>query len=436
MHALRMRREARAKARGPSAKPPQTQERMLHCNGSTSSSDLVLCAQTSPNPEFAANPGNFAHFWLAHIVPLVTALLGAGITEADLFRSSLLLWHGQNRVLPRWKPQFLALMGGVGTCRQKVTRAVNGSAADAALRASSYRCSVHVRVSVPAFSFRNRSFYQADKLQAFAAAMRSQRGLLGALAASPSSSFTSSTSSAAAPFPTSSSSAAAAIAESGGAARGLAAAPRIVVLLRAGNSGRRVIGLDAACSRPHVVCVRPGANAGATSVADTASALAHPATRALIAGHGAGLALLPFLPRGARTLELDNILNIGRARNMYIYLGLALGHDSVKVWLNGTGGRFCPLRTIACTSSGGGSSVHGCSVGYMASVGLTAEAMDDVLADASEPPFAMPLASGVAHENGVRGGRMAKARACSGVSNDTWRGRRWHDIWDELTRVY
>ena len=390
-----------------------TQERMLHC--SSGRNVAALCAATSPNPEFAANPGNFAHFWLAHIFPLVDALRTAGVADADLFSSPLLLWHGNNRVLPKWKQQFIALMGGIGTCHQNVTRTVNGSAADAALRASAYRCSVHVRVSVPTFSFRNRSFYKVDKLQAFAAAMRSQRGLLGALASSSvldagggvgSSSF--------------SSSAAAAVE---GVARGVLPIPRTVVLLRAGNSGRRVIGLDVACSRPRVVCVRPGPSADATSVADTARALAHPATRSLIAGHGAGLALLPFLPRGARTLELDHILNIGRARSMYIYLGLALGHDSVKVWLNSTGARFCPLRTIACTPSAGGISIHGCSVGYTGSVGLPAEALKDVLADASEPPSL-----------GVD--RMAKARACSGVSNDTWRGRRWYRIGDELTRMY
>ena len=85
------------------------------------------------------------------------------------------------------------------------------------------------------------------------------------------------------------------------------------------------------------------------------------------------------LPPGSRFAELDHIWNAARARNMYQYLAAALGLVTTKVWLNGSSARFCPQRTIACTSAFGGTTIHGCSVGYTHNVTIDAPTLTDVL---------------------------------------------------------
>ena len=384
--------------------PHVKRERLLNCTSGSSSSDSnsggvasprqhVLCIQASPNPEFAANPGNFAHFWMAFVFPLVLTLKDAGVSEADIFRAKLLVWHGNNRVLPKWSPQLVALLGGRNwsrSCASLASPALS-SPAELAVRKLSFGCSTHVRMTVPLFSFRNRSFYAPVRWRSFSAAIRAQlAAVLGrGDAYSPATSL----------------------------AGGRPA--KVVVLLRESTSNRRVLGLDAACSRPQVACVRPGPR---EPLMQTASALARPGTRALIAGHGAALALLPFLPHGSRSIELDHVHNVGRARNMYVYLGAALGFDSLKVWLNDSGARFCPRRVLACTLSAGGTTVHGCSVGYTGQVLLTELMLRDVLRDAVADESTSPA--------------LVAARACSGVANDSWRGPKWWNIHSELNRPF
>ena len=96
----------------PRLKKDGSDMRMLNCSSRASP---ILCVQSSPNPEFAANPGNFAHFILAHLFPVVRELDRAGVH--DPFRATLLLWHGSNRVLPiRWDKTFLELLGPNARC--------------------------------------------------------------------------------------------------------------------------------------------------------------------------------------------------------------------------------------------------------------------------------------------------------------------------------
>ena len=375
--------------------PRPRRERLLNCSHSQSQNHPVVCVQASPNPEFAANPGNFAHWWMAFVFPLLSAFNAhPSSSDKSIFRSTLLIWHGNNRVLPKWAPHLEGLLGSGAHCRSLSSPAIVG-ATQAAARQADYRCGMQLRLSVPLFSFRNRSFYQPVRWRAFASVLRTQLAVLGA-ASGPG---------------------------AAGNTRG-AGAGRVVVLLREGASNRHVEGLDLACGRAAVVCVRPGAR---EPLIRTAAALADDTTTALLAGHGAALSLISFLPTGSRTFELDHILNIGRARNMYIYLGLALGLDSVKVWLNSTGARFCPERVLACTSAAGGTTVHGCSVGYTGQVLLSAPVLADVLRDATAPRLDTVSAGSTG---------MAMARACSGVANDTWHGKRWWHIDTELHRPF
>jgi hypothetical protein len=79
--------------------------------------------------------------------------------------------------------------------------------------------------------------------------------------------------------------------------------------------------------------------------------------------------------------------------------------------------RFCPRRTIGCTASGGGTTIHGCSVGYTNNVTVSAEVLRDVLRDAA---LGAPSAS----------------RDC-GVANDAARPKhRPFDIDEEMRRLW
>ncbi len=102
---------------------------------------------------------------------------------------------------------------------------------------------------------------------------------------------------------------------------------------------------------------------------------------------------------------------------MYQYLAAGLGLKATKVWTNASGARFCPRRTIACTSAMGGTTIHGCSVGYTYNVTMVPGVLRDVLRDSA---LGTPNAT----------------RDC-GVSLDTTRPklRPW-DIDEELVRPF
>ena len=308
--------------------------------------------QASPNPEFAASPANFAHFFLAVIFPLVRELAAVGVH--DPFRSTLLLWHGSNAVFMRWKPAYNDLLGAGATCKLRLTHRPR-DATELLERRRSFGCDAWVSsIAVKQWSFRNRSFFEPAPWRQFSRTMR-RHFLLPPLHGVPTT---------------------------------MPAARRIVVMLR--ERSRMVNGLSRACDEAWAVraldglhvrvhCLRLGHPSQMLSTA--AHALID--AEAVVAGHGSGLATLPFLPAGARFAELDNIMNAARARNMYMYLANALGLVATKVWLNASGARFCPHRVIGCTSADGGMSIHGCAVGYTGNVTLPENVLRDVLRDAA-----------------------------------------------------
>ena len=355
-------------------------EGLLNCSVSASP---VYCVQASPNPEFAANPRNFAHFWLAHVFSIAN-----GLNVERPFKSTLLLFHGHNRVLPRHASTYVDLLGAGAQCTtSSALKAV--TVAQQEERRRFFRCDQYVQsASVPLFAFRNRSFFSPAPWRRFALAVRShlwtppsiRHDNLG----------------------------------------------RIVVLLRATTVklGMRIVeGLPLACDdawassalsglRMRVDCLRLGP--ASTMLSSSARALGDAV--GLLAGHGSGLAMLPFLPIGSRFAELDHIHNAARARNMYQYLADALGLNTMKVWTNGSGVRFCPRRTIGCTAGHGGTSIHGCVVGYTSNVTLSPGVLREVLREVAI------------------GGAL---RDC-GIANDTFRPkvRRPLNIDEELHRLY
>jgi hypothetical protein len=382
-------------------------ERLLNCSSSgvsshattTTTSQLpTFCVRASPNPEFASNPGNFAHFWLAHLYPLAAALQSAGVSEHRAFRSTLLLFHGRNRVLPKWSKFYSQLLsGGAAGPSQCISRGV--PIATDAERGATFGCTLGVRVSVATFQLINRTFYRPASVRYFARATRG--ALLGHWANS----------------------------ALGKAISSASLPARVVVLLRDGQ--RRVLGLSRACDRRgngaatrlhaiDVVCVRPGRY---EPLMVAARELGEPRTRAMVGGHGAGLSLLTFLPTSGCNLgEIDHIGNGARARNMYQYLASAAGHHPFKVWLDGEGARYCPHRVIACTSAAKGTTIHGCSVGYTSNVTLTEVLLHDVLRVAGD---ASRMSAG-----------WSAARECSGVARDQERGAHWWNVNSELSRPF
>lgn len=352
--------------------PPRL-ERLLNCSVAHAP---ILCVQASPNPEFASNPSNWAHWLFAHVFPMVTALKAAGVNDTQIFSSTVLLWHGRNRVLPKWSSRYAELMSSSSSvCRPTATLAVNTEERSARQRA--FGCDVSITISTPLFAFQQPSFYAAAPWRAFARVMRV------ALRVPPWAHTTNHAD----------------------------AGPRnVLVLLRGRTPTRAVHGLHRACDASwvatviraaafRVVCLWPNASQTLTSLA---RALSDPTTLSLVAGHGAGLANLPFLRPGGRVAEIDHIMNAHRARNMYQHIACALGHDAIKIWLNESGGRFCPQRSIACTSAVGGTTQHGCHRGYTDNVTLSESVLRDVLRGfAAAPTREQMLRSGAARDCGI-----------------------------------
>ena len=105
---------------------------------------------------------------------------------------------------------------------------------------------------------------------------------------------------------------------------------------------------------------------------------------------------------------------------MYQHLAKALGIRAIKVWLNGTGARFCPRRTIGCTDAAGGASVHGCHRGYTANVTLTPKVLREVLRD-----FAA-----------TAGEAASEAERDCGVARDEERPKLWFRLEEEMERLF
>ena len=342
-------------------------QRILSCTPPpTANVTGTFCVHASPNPEFANSPSNFAHWFFAHVYPMVAALTATGVPAMQIFRARILIGHGNNRVFPRWSTHYRELLGG-GICHGG--RAAQWPAA----------CTAEVRIATPIFSFRNRSFYPTLPWRAFAHALRLSPMLMGHVHAEP--------------------------------------RTRIVVLLREpGSDARQIHGLERACELSSVTCLWPTRR---MPLGHAGAALSD--AGALLAGHGAALAFLPFLSSGAKFFELDSILNAARSRNMYQYLAFALGIDALKVWLDSNSTRYCPGRTIACTSAAGGTTVHGCAVGYRANMSCSWALMSSLLRDAAASPNSTQL---------------TLARDCSGIRGDDYRGKGWWKLREEMNRVF
>lgn len=350
--------------------------------------------------EFAASPSNFAHFWLAHVFPLVRELQRAGVHE-PFQNTSLRIWHGANRVFSRWAPVYEDLLGPGARCTLELTRRAS-TPAEHETRRRAFGCAVWVpSIAVHQWAFRNRTFYAAtDAWRAFALVMRRTFRSRGAPPGAPSADQL------VPPSPST---------------------QHVAVLLRE-RRVRVVRGLERACddawSRTalaglppvstgrRTMCVSLDGGARSTMLSRAAHVLRD--ARGLVAGHGSGLATLPFLPSTAALVEVDSINNAARARNMYVHIARALGLHATKVWLNDTGTRFCPRRVIACTAAGGGASIHGCAVGYTQNVTLPATVLRDVLRDVFVG---------------------AAPRDC-GTVLDEQRGRRWWNIDEEMHRLF
>lgn len=137
-------------------------QRILSCTPPPSANVTgTFCVQASPNPEFANSPSNFAHWFFAHVYPMVAALTATGVPAVQIFRARILIGHGNNRVFPRWSTHYRELLGG-GICH----------GGRAALPQWPAACTAEVRIATPIFSFRNRSFYPTGPWRSFAHALR------------------------------------------------------------------------------------------------------------------------------------------------------------------------------------------------------------------------------------------------------------------------
>ena len=302
----------------------------------------TLCVQASPNPEFAKNPSNFAHWLLAHVHPLVAALLAADVQPRDIFTSQLLIAHGQNRALPRWVPQFVQFFGPDATCTKQNLAFEANTTTDFD---RSHNCARTVRISVPVYSFCRPQFWATPAWRRVGSALAAQLHQFTSLSAS------------------------AAAATSMAAAAAAATAGRIVVVTRPAAKERHVLGLQAACNltTPLVSCVTLSKSLPLAHVAR----LFGPGVGGIVAGHGAALANLLFAAPGARLAEIDNIRSVEFARNFYQQLATALGLRPFKVWLDGDGQRFCPPTVLGCPV--------GASPGYRSNVRVLPGVLRDVL---------------------------------------------------------
>ena len=249
----------------------------------------TICVQASPNPEYAVNPSNFAHWLLAHVQPLMAAAHAAGLDMGAVWASRLLIAHGHNRVLPIWAPQFAQLMGPGAACRRTASITFGRNVS----MWHGHGCATALEVSVPKYSFCRPKFWVqqswkmaasaiATRLRAFAATLQEPSPLAG----------------------------------------------RIVVLTR--GSGKRsgnVFGLEAACNLTRVNCITVGQSLPLMRVATALG----PGTAAIVAGHGAGLANLLFASPESRLAELDHIRSAEYARNFYQQLARQLGLRALPV---------------------------------------------------------------------------------------------------------
>ena len=322
-------------------------QHVLRCEASQAQPPASsFCVQASPNPEYSSQKANYAHWLLAHLFPLLRAALTSG--DHNLVGATLHIGHGGNTVLPVWGARYAELFGV--TCTRRID--------DASGQLNRLGCNVRLNVSVARYAFCRRAFWNPSALRSVAKYLRARFGLLP-------------------------------ISVQGGVlAAASHPAARIVVLTRRGTDGfRRFSGLDRACEPSFDAraaergVISHGISIGcvsfnmSTPLAVMATTVGAPEVRALLSGHGAGLANVLFMRPGAAMAEFDAIRNMASARNFYQYLPEGVGVRSTKVWLNASGARFCPARVNAC----GGGNLNM----YRASISIPEAVLDDVLHEVS-----------------------------------------------------
>ena len=281
-----------------------------------------VCVRASPNPEYASQPGNYAHWLLAHTLPLLIGAMDLPSADGDppLLGVHLHIAHGSNTLLPVWAPRYAELFE-VACKRGAAQLAADGSSSGPWV---GLRCDAHLNVSVAAFSFCHRPWWAPQGLQRVSAYLRTRLGLPPAI-------------------------------------QDAHARHRILVLHRRSTDGYRAFkGLERSCetgfaedaARRGVVPARTTIECTSfnmsTPLAVMARMVGAPDALALVSGHGAGLANVIYMQPGASMAEFDSVKNLGKARNFYQYLAEGIGVRSTKVWLNASGTRFCPPRANAC----------------------------------------------------------------------------------------
>ena len=280
----------------------------LECvpGGTDAGSAPKVCVQASPNPEYAVNPSNFAHWLLGHVQPLVAAAHAAGFNATALFESRLVIAHGHNRVLPMWMPQYSQLMGPGATCKRSASIVYEHNSS----LWHGLGCAHTLEVSVPKFSFCKSQFWLVPSWRVAATELSTRLRTFARIAQTP-----------------------------------VELVGRTVVITRgSGQRAGNVLGLEAACNDTRVRCVNTGPGVPLMRVAT----LLGPGTTAIVAGHGAGLANLLFASPGSRFVEFDHIRSVEYARNFYQQLAKQLGLRPYKVWLDRFGNRYCPQSILGC----------------------------------------------------------------------------------------
>lgn len=250
-------------------------ELMLNCTpaapaGRPASVPPVYCVRASPNPEYATQPGNYAHWLLAHLLPLLGGALALNPMDAPPARgplpvlgAQLYIKHGGNSVLGSWRPRYAELFGV--ECATTTARRELGW--------RGFGCAAHLNVSVPAFAFCRRAFWQVTNVRGVS------RYLHAALREPPPPALP----------------------------RGEPdGPPRVVVLIRQGAEGYRAFaGLRLVCEPeyaeraareghlPRAARVECASFDMATPLARMARTVGGPEVLALLSGHGAGLANVP-----------------------------------------------------------------------------------------------------------------------------------------------
>jgi len=282
----------------------------------------TVCADTASNPELKAGRGpNYAHFMLALVYPLLTAM-DAGMLRDGSASQLMLVYGSQNMVLVA-RHKLERILGSNVTCKRALI-------SEDELKAACSRERV-ITVRVPVMSFYNRTFYSRARL--FADVVSSRLGLYRLPLVRP--------------------------ARSVGQVTGLDL--RIVVLLRANSTNskslevreRQVHNLSLACDPQYaralgeragvqLECVSLGAQ---SSMEQNARAIGGERTIGLLAGHGAGLANLIFMRPGAVLVEIDSVANKDTDRNMYQMLAHAVGVVPTKLWLDNAGRHYPGLQS-------------------------------------------------------------------------------------------